>query len=110
MNLLREGIRDLDDEVTGYIKVKHLNEFIDEPVEIGISKRYLIKCSLMDDKNNQLAGINKLDISETENEELMKYISKVIDSSTDYIDWKGSRMGNTHIYTGTRRILLFAYW
>lgn len=98
MNLLREGIRDLDDEVTGYIKVKHLNEFIDEPVEIGISKRYLIKCSLMDDKNNQLAGINKLDISETENEELMKYISEVIDSSTDYIDWKEVEW-ETPIYT-----------
>lgn len=88
MSLLGEGIRYLDDEVTGYIRVKHLNEFIDEPIKIGISKRYLIKCSLMKDKNIQLAGINNLNISENKNEELMKYISEVIDSSTDYIDWK----------------------
>lgn len=73
------------EEIAGNIRVKHLNEFIDESLEISFSKEYLLKRYFLNMGLNRLDGY---DLSHEQNMELMNLVEDTILYAGRYIEWE----------------------
>ena len=74
----------------GQIRIKHLNEFIDEPVEISISNKYLLKRYF----TNKGLNLNMADdacVAENEKDALTDHIIKMIAYTSEYIKWEEAK-------------------
>lgn len=72
------------DEVTGNIRIKHLNEFIDESLPIIISREYLIERFFFD------RGIRNYNIdylSSNEKYEMFRLIKEIMIYTNKYMEW-----------------------
>lgn len=73
------------DEIEGSIRVKHLNEFIDEDLEISFSKEYLLKRYFL---NMGLDSLNGYYLSQGEQMELMELVKDTLLYVGRYLEWE----------------------
>ncbi len=72
-------------EISGTIRVKHLNGFIDEPIRIKLSKWYLLE-GYFADRGQENYG--KEYLSSREKDELLKLVKETLNYSGKYLDWE----------------------
>lgn len=71
-------------EVTGKLKIKHLNEFIDDTLEFSFSKDYLLSRYFCD-KGLKIYDMNYL--SKNEKEELVNLVEDTLLYAKRYLEW-----------------------
>jgi len=69
-------------EVTGTLRIKHLNEFIDESLPISIPKEYLIERFIIDGGFSDMAYM-----SQGEKDEIFRLLKEVVIYTDRYMDW-----------------------
>ena len=74
----------------GQIRIKHLNEFIDEPVEISISNMYLLE-RYFTNKGLNLSMTDDACVAENEKDALIEHVIKVIAYTSEYIEWEEAK-------------------
>ena len=71
-------------EITGEIKIKHLNEFIDEKLQVKIPKKYLIERYF---SHKGLEDFKSDDLSISEKDEMIRFVERIILYASPYMDW-----------------------
>lgn len=71
-------------EIKGKIKIKHLNDFINETVDLSISKDYLLERYFLNrgHKNFKMGSL-----SNREKDEMGKLVKEMISHTSPYMDW-----------------------
>lgn len=72
-------------EITGILKVKHLNEFIDETLEFSFSKEYLLTRYFFD---RGLEGYNANYLSKNEKDKLVNLVEDTLLYAKKYLEWE----------------------
>ena len=73
-----------ENHIKGNIKIKHLNEFINETHEVIITKEYLLERYFL---NNGLKNFKISSLSSGEKAEMEKLVGKMISHTSPYMDW-----------------------
>ena len=97
------------EEIVGNIRVKHLNEFIDETLEIRFSKEYLLKRYFLNMGLNSLDGYH---LSHGQQMELMDLVEDTLLYTGRYLEWEPIEweeyedwIGEANISSGQARLI-----
>lgn len=70
--------------IEGRIKIKHLNEFINKPLDFKISKKYLLERYFLNKRPSKLAMTS---LSSGEKAEMEELVANMISYTSPYMDW-----------------------
>ena len=71
--------------IEGQVRIKHLNEFIDEPIKVSISKKYLLERYFL---NRGVQNFKMSSLSSKEKDEMGRFVEKMISNTGPYADWE----------------------
>lgn len=73
-----------NDEINGEIRVKHLNDFIDETLHVSISKEYLLERYFF---HGGLDNFQRAHLSKGEKDAMVNFVEEMISYTSNYLDW-----------------------